>query len=76
MRMPIISLPYMGENSELVVIVRNSESVHGGVEDKVILAPIGELIREEQVLKFYAITISIMLAGFSILNIGLWLMRG
>lgn len=75
MRMPIVSLPRLDKYNELILIIRNSESVNGGIEDKVILAPITELTRQEQVFKIYAASISTILAIFFVFNIGLWAVR-
>lgn len=76
MRMPVIDLPELGLSSELIVIHNNTESVHGGVEDEMFIGPVVEIIRQDQVLKTIAVTISTILAAFFVLNISLWIARG
>ena len=68
MRMPVITLPDLVTGSELVITIRNSESVHGGIEDDVTLGPVDTLVRGEQKLIIYAMTIATVLIVFFFVN--------
>jgi len=76
MRMPVIDLPVMPIDSELIIVHNNSQSVHGGVEDEIFIGPIVEMMRRDQLVKNVAVVISTVLAVFFIINIALWLVRG
>jgi len=73
MRMPIIALPKVESGSELTLIVSNSFSVHGGLEDDVWLGPLDVLSRDELILVIYAAMITTILMVFFIVNSGLWI---
>jgi len=76
MRMPIIDLPVMPLDSELIIVHNNSQSVHGGVEDEIFIGPIVEMMRKDQLVKSVAVAISTVLTVFFLINIALWLVRG
>ena len=73
MRMPVIALPTLADNSQLVITVRNSSSVHGGIEDPIVIGPVEVLVRDENLQFIYASILATILAVFFIINSGLWI---
>jgi len=75
MSIPIVYLPPLGKVSELVLIVNNSESFHGGIEEALILGSSQEILRSDQSLKNITMIIATVLFGFFIVNLYLYFIR-
>jgi diguanylate cyclase (GGDEF)-like protein len=71
-RMPVVALPDLETKVDLVITIRNSASVHGGIEDHIWLAPMEVLILEEQRMMIYTMIVATLLIVFFLVNLVLW----
>ena len=76
MRTPIIHLPKLGIESELVIHINNSETTNAGLELAPVLGVASDLIRHDQIVRNITMLISTVLLVFFVLNLYLWLARG
>lgn len=76
MHLPIIVLPKLDTESELIITLNNSKSLHGGFEAAPILGSVNGLVLNEQYFKFIAVAMACILALFTFLNIFIGWLRG
>ena len=75
MRTPIIYIPKLGVESELILYVNNTETINAGVEVAPIIGPVDDFVRHDQILRNTATIISAVFLVFFIINIYLWWVR-
>lgn len=76
MHIPIIDLPKLGTESELIITLNNSETLHGGFESAPVLGPINDLALHEQIMRLIAVAMACILAMFTFLNLFFGWVRG
>lgn len=76
MHIPIIDLPKLGTESELIITLNNSETLHGGFEAAPVLGPINDLVLHEQIMRLIAVAMACILTMFTFLNLFFGWVRG
>ena len=76
MHIPIIDLPKLSNESELIITLNNSETLHGGFESAPVIGPINNLVLHEQIMRLIAVAMACILTMFTVLNLFFGWVRG